>query len=65
MKNIVTIIAVVVTMGLVSSCSSTEKCWAYKDIKKVKQKHYRGSASATHKPSRNRVAKSMSCYSFN
>lgn len=65
MKNIVAVVAVILTIISATSCTTTEKCWAYKDIKQVKQKHYKGSASATHKPKRNKNLKSGSCYNFN
>jgi hypothetical protein len=49
-----------------SSCSTTEQCWAYKSCSSVKAKHSKGSVgyARSHKQKRSR-GNSYGCYSFN
>jgi len=65
-KNIIIAIIAIVTIGSLSSCSTTEQCWAYKSCSSVKAKHSKGSVgyARNHKQKRSRGG-SYGCYSFN
>lgn len=65
-KNIIIAIIAVIAIGSLSSCSTTEQCWAYKSTSNVKQKHHKGNVGyARNVKKRNGGGKSYGCYSFN
>jgi hypothetical protein len=67
MKNLIVILIAVIGISSLTSCSTSEHCWAYSDVKKVQSKHSKNSVGY-HKKYRNSArkgGKSYSCYSFN
>jgi hypothetical protein len=67
MKNLIVILIAVIGISSLTSCSSTENCWAYSDVKKVQSKHSKNSMGY-HKKYRNSTrkgGKSYGCYTFN
>ena len=67
MKNLIVILIAVIGISSLTSCSTSEKCWAYSDVKKVQLKHSKNSVgyNKKYRPSARRGGHSMGCYSFN
>ena len=65
-KSIIIAIIAIIAVGSLSSCSTTEQCWAYSSCHKVKSAHSKGSVGCArnHKKQRGR-GNSYGCYSFN
>lgn len=64
-KNIIIAIIATIAIGSLSSCASTEQCWAYKSCSSVKAKHSKGSVGyARNGKARKSGGKSYGCYTF-
>jgi hypothetical protein len=66
MKNLIVILIAVIGISSLTSCSTSEHCWAYSDVKKVQSKHSKNSVGyhKKYRPSARRGGKSYSCYTF-
>jgi hypothetical protein len=65
MKNLIVILIAVISS--LTSCSTSEHCWAYSDVKRVQSKHSKNSVGyhKKYRHSARRGGHSMGCYSFN
>lgn len=62
-KSIAFAIIAIIAIGSLSSCASTEQCWAYKSTHSVKQKHSKGGVGyARNVKHRKSGGKSYGCY---
>jgi len=66
MKNLFVILIAVIGISSLTSCSTSEHCWAYSDVKQVRSQHSNRSVGYhnTYRPSARRGGKSYSCYTF-
>ena len=67
MKNTILILIAVIGISSLTSCSTSEHCWAYSDVKQFRSQHSNRSVGyhKSYKKSARRGGKSYSCYSFN
>ena len=66
MKNTILILIAVIGISSLTSCSTSENCWAYSDVKQVRSQHSNRSVGyhKNYKKSARRGGKSYSCYYF-
>jgi hypothetical protein len=66
MKNLIVILIAVIGISSLTSCSTSEHCWAYSDVKQVRASHSNRSVGyhKNHKKIKRNGAKSYSCYTF-
>ena len=66
MKNLIVILIAVIGISSLTSCSTSEHCWAYSDVKQVRSQHSNRSVGyhKNYRPSARRGGKSYSCYTF-
>lgn len=60
-KNIIGIIVAMFAVASLSSCSTSEKCWAYNSCKTYKSKTFKNH-TYVQKPAKVRNAKAYGCY---
>lgn len=61
-QNIIALVVTVFAVVSLTSCSTSEKCWAYNSCKSYKSKTFK-SYSYARKPMRVRSGKAYGCYS--
>lgn len=64
MKNLIIIIAVLFTASSLTSCSSTQQCWAYRDVKHYSKNNKKSPSRVAAKSYFNKKGARVSTYAY-